>query len=158
MPSLGDPAGRIGSPQSTGDFDRSQYRNAVPAYIGTQNFTQRGRTMKTNRRRSYHPQQAENMGSLDAASVFFPGAASWVRYLTRVQEETFYFLHACSSRAGETMKRFASCRKFEDIVDAQAALVGDLLSDFAEEGALMASLLCEQTAQATGTGARAGTR
>lgn len=80
--------------------------------------------------------------------MFLPGAASWIRYLARVQDETFYFLHACSSRVAESMQRFAACRTFEDLVDAHATLVGDLLEDFAEEGALMASRLYEPRTEA----------
>ena len=82
------------------------------------------------------------------APLPLPGAVSWIRYLTRLQNETFYFLHALSSRLVETNRRFAACRKFEDVIDAHTTLVGDLLEDFAEEGALMATLLCEPAAEA----------
>lgn len=86
-----------------------------------------------------------------------PSATSWLRYVSGIQAETFFFFRACSSRMVETMQRFATCRKFEDVVDAQATLVGDLLSDFAEEGALMASLLCEPASQAAEMSANAET-
>ena len=82
------------------------------------------------------------------APLPLPGAVSWIRYLTRLQNETFYFLHALSSRVVETSRRFAACRKFEDVIDAHITLVGDLLEDFAEEGALIATLLCESSAAA----------
>lgn len=107
--------------------------------------------MKTKKRQSRQARRSEKadlplIGS--AASMPVPSATSWIRYLARLQSETFYFFHACSSRVVETTERFAACRKIDDVIDAQATLVGDLLEDFAEEGALMASLLWEPNAEA----------
>ena len=116
--------------------------------------------MKAIKRQSRKPRRRNDTDTphleyLTPTSV--PNAASWLRYVSGIQAETFYFFRACSSRMVETMQRFATCRKFEDVVDAQATLVGDLLSDFAEEGALMASLLCDPAAPMAETSAKAET-
>jgi len=110
--------------------------------------------MKAKKRQSQQPRQT---GKVDlpraepSTPTLLPAATSWIRYLARIQDETFYFLHACSSRSVETMKRLSTCRKIDDVVDAHASLAGDLLSDFAEEGALMASFFYEPAAQPAAT-------
>jgi len=110
-----------------------------------------------------HPQKSRQRNDADTPHREYstltpiPSASSWLRYVSGVQAETSYFFRACSSRMVETMQRFATCRKLEDVVEAQATLVGDLLSDFAEEGALMASLLCEPAAQTAEMSAKAET-
>ena len=113
--------------------------------------------MKKSRRQSRQARQGENADLLQAAPTFLPGTVSWIRYLARIQDETFYFLHACSNRAAETIERFASCRKYEDVADAQAAFVGNWLSDFAEEGALLMSLFCELAVRANEPGTASST-
>ena len=115
--------------------------------------------MKTKKRQSHQPRRSEKADlpiAEFALPMSLPGATSWIRYLARLQDETFYFFHALSSRMVETTQRFAACRNFEDVVDTYATLVGDLLEDFAEEGALMATLLCEPEAEVTEAGAKTG--
>ncbi len=72
-------------------------------------------------------------------------SASWTQYMGRVQEETLHFTGACLDRYLEAAARFARCRSFADVVDAQAKFAGDLLSDFGDEGAMLASALYETT-------------
>lgn len=72
-----------------------------------------------------------------------PATASWAAYIGRVQEETTHFAGASLGRYLEAADRFARCRTFADVADAQARFIGDLLSDFVDEGAMMVSALCE---------------
>ena len=71
-----------------------------------------------------------------------PASASWATYTSRLQEETIHFTGTWLGRCMEMTDRFARCRSFADVVDAQAQFIGDLLSDFIDEGAMFASALC----------------
>lgn len=69
--------------------------------------------------------------------------AGWTNYATRLQEETIHLAGTCLGRCIEAAARFAHCRSLADVVDAQSQLVGDLLVEFVDEGAILVSAFCE---------------
>jgi hypothetical protein len=79
--------------------------------------------------------------------TFSPAAESWTAYTGRPHSETYHFAGACLGRYLEAADRFARCRSLADVVDAQAQFIGELLSDFVDEGAVVASALYESAAQ-----------
>lgn len=89
--------------------------------------------------------QADLVATRPAADVLqrTRAPASWTRYMRRLQDETIHFTGAWLGRCLETAGRFSRSRTFADVIDTQARFVGDLLSDFVDEGAMIASALCE---------------
>lgn len=83
---------------------------------------------------------AANWNPFGAATGQF---GDWVRSAGRLQSEVLNFAQARFRRDIEALERFARCRKAEDYVDAQAAFIAEVCSDYAKESLRIADILGE---------------
>lgn len=84
--------------------------------------------------------------SIPASNAFSAASGQlggWASCIGRLQNEILTFAQARFRRDVDAMERFARCRKPEEFVDAQAAFLAQIYSDYAKENLKIAGMLGE---------------